>query len=464
MAEPIGTAEAYKPHSILDRWDNRALLYLIAPLIAERFLMTLVGIIDTSMVSIVGEEAVSGVSLVDSINFILVDLFGALATGGAVVCSQFIGRRENSGAAEASKQLIMTIAAFSLAIMAPVLLFHRQILVLIYGGLDAGVMEAAVVYFIFSAASYPFLAVYSAGAALFRSTGNSLVGMSVSFATNVVHFALNWIFIFNFGWGVAGVAFSLLICRAIAAVVVVWLLLRRTDSPVQISGITRTRPDAKHIRSIMRVAAPNGAEGMMFQIGKLFLARLVASFGTVAIAGNAVANIIINIGNLPGISFAMALLTIVGQCVGAKDYAAAKKLTNKLIKLNYVIMGSLNITFIIFMRQFFRLFNLSPESLDIAFVCGMCFCVGSIFIWTPAYCLPFALRAAGDAKYTMVVAGIAMWAARVGVAYLLAAIFGERVGVLCVWISMCCEWVVRASFFVHRWLGDKWQARAVIVD
>jgi len=450
--------------SIMDKWDNRALARLIVPLMAERLLLTVTGVIDTSMVSFVGEEAVSGVSLVDSINFIMFDVFGALATGGAVVCSQFIGRNENSSASEASKQLMITVALLSLAIMAPTLLLHRQLLVLIYGGLDAGVMDAAVIYFIITAAGYPFLAVYMTGAALFRSMGNSFIGMAISFMTNIIKFTCNWLFIFVFSWGVAGAAFSTLIIRFISAAVIVWLLWGKAGGPVRIDGITRTRLKPKLIRSIMRVAVPNGAEGMFFQAGKLFLARLVATFGTVAIAGNAVANMIINIGNLPGLSIAMAILTIVGQCVGARDYKAAKKLTGKLIRLNYIVMGSLNILIIIFMRTFFRLFNLSPESLDIAFVCGMCFSAGAIFIWTPAYCLPFALRAAGDNKYTMIVASIAMWCARVGVAYLLAAIYGDKIGALCVWISMLCEWVIRATGFTHRWFGGKWRRQVVIVE
>ena len=459
MATDAGARAALSP---AERWDGRALARLIAPLIIERFFITLVGIIDVSMVSVAGEAAVGGVSLVDSINFILIDLFAALTTGGAVVCSQFIGRREDENAAESSKQLLITITFLSAVIMAPVIIFHRQLITLIYGGLEAGVLESAAVYLVITAASYPFIAVYMAGAALFRSMGNSFVSMAVSFITNVLHFIGNWIFIVYFKWGVAGVASSTLICRIIAAVTVVLLLRRRTEGPVHIMGIARTRPRPAIIRSIMRVATPNGAESMMFQVGKLFLARLVATFGTVAIAGNAVANIVINIGNLPGISIATALLTIAGQCVGAKDYAAAKRLTNKLLKLNYAVMGTLNLLFAVLMRHFLTLFNLSPESLDVAYICGMCFCVGSVFIWTPAYCLPFALRAAGDAKYTMAVAGIAMWAARVGVAYALAAIFGERIGALSVWISMLCEWVVRAGCFSYRWFGGKWQNKTVI--
>jgi putative MATE family efflux protein len=409
----------------------------------------LIGIVDTVMVGRLGEAAVSGVSLVDSINVLITILLSSLTTGGAVVTSQYLGRRDTANASESAKHLIYASALFALALSLVMFFTRNALLHLIYGNLAPDVMQEAETYFFWTAFTYPFLALNTAGSALFRCMGNSRVGMWISLLVNVLNFAGDAFLIFGCQLGVAGAAIATLLSRFISGVVIIGLLYAQKKGMLSLRGIFRPQFSFGIIRSILKIAVPSGVEGAMFQFGKIALARLVTLFGTTAIAGNALGNIFMTIGNLPGVAVGNAMLVVVGQCLGAGDTGLAKAYTKKLVGWSYAIMIVFNSIIIASMPLIFRLFPMSQEALDYGRLFGTIFCTAAMVVWIPAYGLPNALRAAGDAAFTMWVAAFAMWLIRVGVAYLLAYAFG--VGAVCVWISMVCEWAVRGACFTIRW-------------
>ncbi len=312
------------------RWNNRALVRLMWPLIIEQLLSVLLGTVDTVMVAAVNESAVSGVSLVDSINVLLITLFTSLAVGGSVVSSQYIGRGDTQNASLAARQLLYITTAMSLVIVTLTLIFQRGILSLVYGNIEREVMDNAITYLWLSAVSYPFMGLYNACAALFRSMGNSRVSMLVAGLVNILNIIGNALFIYGLGMGVAGAALSTLISRGAAAVVMLLLLFHARSGPIRIAGLFKFQFSWEMIKRILRIAIPSALENSVFQIGKILTARIVSSFGTAAIAGNAIASTITSFATLPGSAFGMAMLTVVGQCVGAGDFNAAKKNYKKL--------------------------------------------------------------------------------------------------------------------------------------
>ncbi|GHV88655.1 MATE family efflux transporter [Spirochaetia bacterium] len=447
--------------SLTEQWDNRALFRLLWPLVVEQVLAITIGLADTVMVARpMGEHAVSGVSLVDAINQLLIIAFGALATGGTVVVSQYIGRRKLHSARLASRQLIYASTVVSLGIMALALVLRRPILQLIYGQIAEDVMRAAEIYFFLSALSYPFLALYNAAAALYRSVGNSRVTMLVAVLVNILNIGGNALFIFGFHWGVTGVGLATLISRVVAAAVLIGLLLYSRSAAVSLSGLFHIRLQPVTIRSILKVGVPNGLESSMFQIGKLLVSRIFTTFGTAAIAANAITASITAFSFMPANAISLALLTIVGQCAGAADYTAAKKLTAKLMKLTYGSVFVLSVITIIFMDTLLGIFGLTQEAVTIAKQLLWIHCVMAPISWSISFSLPNALRASGDVRYCMVVATVSMWLVRVLTSYLLAYPLGF--GPAGVWYAMVADWCVRGVCYASRWKSGKWQSKAVI--
>ena len=427
----------------------------------EQLLAFAVGLVDVVMVAKIDEAAMSGVSLVDNINILLISLFSAMATGGAVVCSQYLGRKEPEKASEAARQLIYLVTIISTAIMAFALIFRTPLLSLVYGRLEADVKANALVYLLVTALSFPFLAIYNGGAALFRSMSNSRVSMKIALAMNLMNFVGNYIGIFILQQGVLGAAVSTLVSRIFAALFITYLLCRPSCGPIHLRGLSRIRLDGSYIHTITKIGIPNGIEGSIFQVGKILVSRLIADFGKASIAANAAVGALATFINVPGNAIGLAMVTVVGQCVGARDYSAAKQNTKKLILACIGSMSLLSLFLFLFRYPLVGIFSsLSEEGRIIAINSIMVITAFSPIFWPFSFALPAALRAAGDAKYTMVVAIFTMWTFRIGFAYLLAGRMG--LGVPGVWLAMVIDWIARGTCYVTRWLRGHWQEHQLI--
>lgn len=440
-------------------FSNHDLKKLIIPLIIEQLLVVTVGFADTIMVSSVGESAVSAVSLVDGINILLINIFAALGTGGAVVAAQFIGQGAHEKAKFSAKQLILITAILSIIIMIIVIVFNGTLLHLIFGNVEIDVMKNAEIYFLFSAMSYPFIALYNSGAALFRAIGNSKISMINSAIMNAINIVLNALFIFGFHWGVFGAVLATLIARAIACLVILYML-SHSDNPLRIDDFRHWAWDGIYIKKILSIGIPSGLENGMFQFGKILVQSLIATFGTYSIAANAVSNNIAQMQIIPGTAMGLAMVTVVGQCVGANDYVQAKYYIKKIMKLTYVSM-TIVIAVILMLTPFILPFySLSSQTTDLAYQCIFMHGIIGAFIWPLSFTFPNALRAANDAKYTMIVSALSMWTFRFCFSYVLGQYM--NLGLLGVWIAMFIDWAVRCVFFVWRYLNGKWMNRQLV--
>ena len=440
-------------------FDNKALLALILPLVVEQLLAVLVGMADSIMIASVGEAAVSGVSLVDQIMVLLINAFSALATGGAVVAGQFLGQDRREEACKSATQMVWFITICAIGITVLVYLGKSFILHTVFGKIDQDVMHHADIYLLIVAASIPFMALYNGGAAIFRTMGNSKVTMQISIIMNVINIGGNAILIYGFHRGTEGVAIPTLVSRMTAAIIIIALLCDEKRT-LHIERTWRYRINWEMVKKILSIGVPNGLENSMFQLGKIIVLSLVSTFGTYAIAANAVSNVITLFSILPGQAICLAVTTVIARCVGAGDYEQAKYYNKKLILLTHI--GMAITIFIVFITLPFilKVYNLSEAASEatrhIIWFHGFC----AILIWAESFTLPATFRACGDAKACMIISTVSMWIFRVGASYILGKNLG--LGVFGVWVAMIIDWAFRSLLFGIRYFSGKWKKHALV--
>ena len=439
-------------------FTNRQLLTLLWPLVIEQALEILVGMADTVMVSSVGEAAISGVSLVDMINQLIITLFGALATGGAVVTSQYLGAKRQEDAAKSAGQLVGLSALLGVGVAAFCLLTRTAQLRLFFGTITDDVMEACLVYFTITSLSFPFLALYNAGAAIFRSTGNSAVSMKVSVIVNAINFFGNAFCVFVLKMGVAGVAVPTLISRAVGAAIIL-ALAAKPEYILHITPRTVTHLERSTAKNILYIGIPSAFENSLFQLGRVLVVSMISLFGTVHISANAVANNLDAIGCIVGNAMGLAMITVIGRCVGAQDFEQVKYYTKKLLLWDYIAQGAVNVAVILLLNQILSLYTLTPETRALSWTLVMIHDGCALLLWPAAFVLPNALRAANDVRFTMVASVVSMIVFRMGLSWILCVNMG--MGAVGVWYAMVVDWICRIICFVTRFVTGTWKKNAL---
>lgn len=439
-------------------FSRKALRQLLLPLMAEQALAMTIGMADTVMVASCSEAAVSGVSLIDSVNAVFLWLFPALATGGGVVLAQYIGRGEEDNARRSVGQLALLLVGFSLMISILFMLFRDKLLLLLFGQIEPQVMGYARTYFTVSIISYPFLALYNVGASVFRAVGNSKLSMTVSTAANVLNLIGNAVLIYGFGLEVLGAGLATLASRVLGAVIMVCRLLR-PDCAVGVHTLGDLRLQKEMFGRILHIGIPSGLESAAFNIGKLLVASLVSTLPTVAITSNAVMNTLQSIILIPTSAIHLAAVPIVGQCLGAGKTEDAKYYTRWLVGLAYLCLFVTAGGTLLFANPILSLFKLTPETAAVALrLLRFYFCI-AVTLYPLAFTITPCLRAAGDVRFCLIGAMTGMWLGRILCSHLFVALGW---GIMGIWVAIVADWLIRIAFYLPRYLSGKWLRKRVI--
>ena len=440
-------------------FSGRDLYQLIWPLILDLFLTFFVGMLDSIMVSSVGESAVSGISLVDQIMQLVIMVFSAMATGGAVIAGQYLGAQRDKEACRSAQQLVWLMFLTGVVICVFLLLFHRVIMNHIFGQITEEVYQYSEKYLLITAFSIPMLAVHQAGAAIFRTMGNSRNPMFISIMMNIINFSGNALFIYVFGMDTDGAGISTLLSRTAAAVVVTILLLDQSRT-LHYEKTVRYRPNGLLIRKILYVGIPNGLENGMFQLGKLLLLSLVSTFGTSAITANAITQNVAQLQLIPAFAVNMATTTVISRCIGYGDMEQVRYYNKVLLAVMYATSLVLSWSIYFSMPFILTMYHASEATARLTMSMVNWHTLGAVNLWPLSFEVPQALRAAGDVRFTMLTSITIMWCIRIVGAYLLAWPLG--LGALAPWIAMVIDFVFRTAVYQFRWRSGKWMDKKVI--
>ena len=440
-------------------FSNKALFYLFIPLLIEQALEFFVGLADSIMVASLGEAAISGVSLVDFLMQLLIFSFSALATGGAVIAGQYLGDNKIDEARNASNQLMWFSALSSTLFMLIVLIARSFLIGILFGQIEADVWTNADIYLLIVALSIPFIAIYNAGAAIFRTTNDASLPMKIMLVCDVLNVVGNAFCIYYLGWGVEGVAIPTVISRFIAAIAILYYVLDE-NYLLHIKRTLKHKFDWLILRNVLNVGIPYGIENGLFQLGRILVLSLVSTFGTMAIAANSVGYAIGIFSVLPGFAINLGFTAVISRCVGANDYEQVRFYNKKIILIVFISHIIINIVIFALLPFILEIYQLSSQTAAMTSEMVIWHGIFAVIIWPIAFTLPAMFRGAGDSKSVMYISLAVMFTCRIGLSYIIADWMG--VGVFGTWIAMFIDWYVRAALYLYRYFSNKWtQYRAV---
>ena len=440
-------------------YSNKALLYLFIPLLVEYALEFFVGLADSIMVASLGEAAISGVSLVDFLMQLLIFSFSALATGGAVVAGQYLGDKQLDKAQNSATQLVWFSTILSTVLMILVVILRQVLIGVLFGQIEADVWHNADMYLYIVALSIPFIAIYNAGAAIFRTTNDAMLPMKIMLVCDVLNILGNAYCIYFLGWDVRGVAIPTVISRVVAALAVLYFVVDK-DYKLHIKRTLRHRFDTKILKKVLRVGIPYGIENGLFQLGRVLVLSLVSTFGTMAIAANSVGYAIGIFSVLPGFAINLGLTAVISNCVGADDYDQARYYNKKCLILVFISHIIINVVIFAILPLVLGIYNLSAETARMTTEMVIWHGIFAIIIWPLSFTIPATFRGAGDSKSVMYISLAVMFTCRIALSYVIADWMG--IGVFGTWIAMFIDWYVRAGIYIYRYFSNKWTEYRVV--
>lgn len=440
-------------------YPTKAMFSLLIPIVIEQFLNSLMGMMDTMMVSNVGSEAISAVSLVDSINNLIIQVFAAMASGAAIICSQYLGSGKQDISNKAARQVVLTVLTISLSLTLFGLALRIPLLRLIFGQIEEGVMTQAQTYFLVTVLSYPFLALFNAGAAFFRAGGNSRFPMKVSVVSNFINILGNALLIFGLHMGVAGAALATLASRIFSAVVI-FAFLRRPRQAIVVRDYLAIRPDMSLIWKVLAIGIPSGIENGMFQFGKLAIQSTVSTMGTQAIAAQAMTNIMESVNGIAGVGVGIGLMTMVGQAMGAGRKEEAKYYIVKCTQLGLAGILASCLFVLGICKPVTWLAGMEPVSAQMCFGMVAAITIAKPLFWAFSFIPAYGMRAAGDVRFSMITSTVTMWCLRVALCVFLVRAF--QMGPMAVWYGMFADWAVRGVVFFCRFRSGRWMKQTVV--